>query len=68
MIAKLIVYDTDRKKALARMDRALRELVIDGIKTNIESQRYIINHPVFQNGVFGTSWYADIEKEIENGR
>jgi len=74
MIAKLIVYDTDRKKALAKMDRALRELVIDGIKTNIERQRYIINHPVFHNGVFGTSWYCeaiqytDIEKEAENGR
>ncbi|MCL2185742.1 MAG: acetyl-CoA carboxylase biotin carboxylase subunit [Treponema sp.] len=68
MVAKLIVYDTDRKKALAKMDRALRELVIEGIKTNIERQKFIINHPVFHNGVFGTSWYADIEKEIENGR
>jgi len=68
MIAKLIVYDTDRKSALAKMDRALRELIVDGIKTNIERQRYIINHSVFHSGVFGTSWYADIEKEVENGR
>ena len=68
MVAKLIVYGTDRKHALARMDRALRELVIDGIKTNIERQRCIINHPVFHCGVFGTSWYQDIEKEIEYGR
>jgi len=68
MVAKLIVYDADRKRALARMDRALRELVIDGIKTNIDRQRCIINHPVFHYGVFGTSWYADIEKEVEDGR
>lgn len=68
MIAKLIVYGTDRKHALARMDRALRELVVEGIKTNIERQRWIINHPVFYNGVFGTSWYGDIEKEVEHGR
>ncbi|MCL2805660.1 MAG: acetyl-CoA carboxylase biotin carboxylase subunit [Treponema sp.] len=68
MIAKLIVYDVDRKHALAKMDRALRELVVEGIKTNIERQRWIINHPVFYNGVFGTSWYANIEKEVENGR
>jgi acetyl-CoA carboxylase biotin carboxylase subunit len=68
MVAKLIVYDTDRNHALARMDRALRELVVDGIKTNIERQRCIINHPVFHYGVFGTSWYADIEKEVEYGR
>jgi len=68
MVAKLIVYDTDRKKALAKMDRALRELVIEGIKTNIERQRWIINHPVFHYGVFGTSWYGNIEKEVEHGR
>ena len=64
MIAKLIVYDTDRKQALAKMDRALRELIIEGINTNIERQRLIINHPVFMYGVFGTSWYADIAKEV----
>ena len=66
MVAKLIVYDFDRKHALAKMDRALRELVVDGIKTNIERQRCIINHPVFQNGVFGTSWYSDFEKEVKD--
>jgi len=66
MVAKLIVYDIDRKHALSKMDRALRELVIDGIKTNIESQRRIINHPVFINGVFGTSWYSDFEKEVKD--
>ena len=68
MIAKLIVHGTDRKHALARMNRALRELVIEGIKTNVERQKWIINHPVFQSGNFGTSWYAEIEKEVENGR
>ncbi|MCL2175669.1 MAG: ATP-grasp domain-containing protein [Treponema sp.] len=66
MVAKLIVYDTDRKHALAKMDRALRELIIEGIKTNIERQKLIINHSVFHNGIFGTSWYSDIEKEVEN--
>jgi len=66
MVAKLIVYDADRKRALAKMDRALRELIIEGIKTNIERQKLIINHPVFQSGVFGTSWYSEIEKEVEN--
>ena len=68
MIAKLIVYGTDRKHALARMDRALRELVVEGIKTNIERQRWIINHPVFMSGDFATSWYGEIEKEVEHGR
>jgi len=66
MVAKLIVYDTDRKRALAKMDRALRELAVEGITTNIERQRCIINHPVFHYGVFGTSWYSDFEKDVKN--
>jgi len=68
MAAKLIVHGTDRRHALARMDRALRELTIEGIKTNIERQRCIINHPVFLYGVFGTSWYESLEKEVKNVR
>ena len=68
MVAKLIVHARDRKSALARMDRALQELIIEGIKTNIEQQRWIINHPVFYCGVFGTSWYAGIKKETIHGR
>jgi acetyl-CoA carboxylase biotin carboxylase subunit len=66
MVAKLIVHGTDRNHALARMDRSLRELVIEGIATNKERQRWIINHPVFHYGVFGTSWYENIEKEVEH--
>jgi acetyl-CoA carboxylase biotin carboxylase subunit len=63
MTAKLIVHGADRDNALARMDRALSELVIEGIQTNAERQRWIINHPVFRCGVFGTSWYAGMERE-----
>jgi acetyl-CoA carboxylase biotin carboxylase subunit len=67
MVAKLITYDTSssgaRERALARMNRALDELVIEGIKTNIEEQRLIINHPVFRAGKFGTSF---IENYIDN--
>ena len=68
MVAKLIVHGTDRQHALLRMDRALRELVIEGIKTNVERQRWIINNSVFQSGDIGTSYYGAIEKEVENGR
>jgi len=67
MVAKLIVHGTDRRHALAKMDRALRELVVDGVKTNIERQRRMINHPVFVRGIFGTSFYGEVEKEIEHG-
>ena len=68
MVAKLIVHGVDRPHALARMDRALHELRIDGIKTNALQQRWIVNHPTFRSGKFGTSFYAEIEKEVESVR
>ena len=38
MIAKLIVYDKNRKLALRKLRNALVELVLEGVKTNIDSQ------------------------------
>jgi acetyl-CoA carboxylase biotin carboxylase subunit len=55
MVAKLIVHCDSRAAALRRMDRALGELVIGGIKTNIAEQRAIINNDVFQSGLFSTN-------------
>jgi acetyl-CoA carboxylase biotin carboxylase subunit len=57
MLAKLIVHAENRPSALARMDRALAELVIEGIKTNQQSQRQIVAHPLFRSGNFDTSFY-----------
>ena len=57
MIAKLIVHDSSRTQALARMDRCLAELEIEGVTTNAAEQRRIIGHPVFQSGVFDTGFY-----------
>ncbi len=68
MVGKLIVHGPTRERALARMDRALGELSIEGIKTNAQQQRWIINHPKFRSGDFGTAYYAEIEKEVEHVR
>lgn len=38
MLAKVIAYGENREEALARMKRALSELIIDGIQTNVEYQ------------------------------
>ncbi|MDL2229667.1 acetyl-CoA carboxylase biotin carboxylase subunit [Treponema sp. OttesenSCG-928-L16] len=65
MVAKLIVHAPDRAQALARMDRALFELSIEGIKTNKTQQQFIIRHPKFRSGDFGTSYYSEIAKEAE---
>jgi acetyl-CoA carboxylase biotin carboxylase subunit len=65
MVGKLIVHGRDRPHALARMNRALEELRIEGITTNINRQKKILNHPGFRSGTFGTSFYEKIQEEIE---
>ncbi|MEM9102468.1 MAG: acetyl-CoA carboxylase biotin carboxylase subunit [Pseudomonadota bacterium] len=50
MIGKLITYGETREVAIARMQMALEEIVIDGIKTNIPLQRRIIDDSNFQKG------------------
>ncbi|MDR2150353.1 MAG: acetyl-CoA carboxylase biotin carboxylase subunit [Spirochaetaceae bacterium] len=65
MIGKLIVHGNNREMVLARMERALRELVIEGIKTNIETLRRIIAQRTFRSGFFGTAYYETKAKEID---
>jgi acetyl-CoA carboxylase biotin carboxylase subunit len=65
MVAKLIVHAPSRERALDKMARALHELQIEGIKTNISRQTWIIKHEKFRSGNFDTSYYAEIEKEVE---
>ena len=50
MIGKLITYGEDRHAAMARMRIALSEMVIDGIKTNIELQQRILSDRGFEEG------------------
>jgi acetyl-CoA carboxylase, biotin carboxylase subunit len=59
LVAKLIVAGKDRADAIARMGRALGELVIGGIATNLEMQRRIVAHPVFRKGAYGTGFIAE---------
>ncbi len=50
MIGKLITHSADRACALRKMDGALREMAIDGIKTNIPLQQELVNDEVIQRG------------------
>ncbi len=63
LVAKLIVTGRNRAEGLRRMERALGELQIEGIATNIDSQKKIISHPVFRKGEYGTGFLGDILKE-----
>ena len=47
MIAKLIVWDSDRDSALQRLQNALRDYRIHGVKTNIDFLHRLSSHPAF---------------------
>jgi acetyl-CoA carboxylase biotin carboxylase subunit len=51
---KLLTYGRTRAEAIVRMRRALRETVIDGIRTNIPLHLAIMDDPDFQAGRLST--------------
>lgn len=50
MIGKIITYGQDRKQAIARMDIALSEMIVEGISTNIPLHRELLHDPGFLKG------------------
>ncbi len=50
LIGKIITYGSDRASALSRMANALDEMLIDGIKTNIDLHANLVRDPAFQEG------------------
>ncbi len=56
LIAKLIVRGHDRNSCIRKMLVALDEFIIEGIQTNIELHRRILNHPDFRSGNFDTKF------------
>lgn len=60
MIAKIITHGDTRNEAISKMKRALEEIVIEGVDTNIDFLFKIIKNPNFIRGNFDTSF---IEKE-----
>ena len=63
MIAKLISYGDCRETAIARMRQALDEMVIDGIKTNIELHQKILKDPGFKSGGMNIHYLEKMLKE-----
>ena len=61
MIGKLIVHADDRDSAIARMEGALTEMVVEGIKTNIPLQRRIMADTAFRKGGAGIDY---LEKKL----
>ncbi|MBS2006275.1 MAG: acetyl-CoA carboxylase biotin carboxylase subunit [Cyanobacteria bacterium SZAS TMP-1] len=61
LVSKLIVWGADRPEAIARMQRALDEYAITGIKTTIPFHQRVLSHPVFQKGDVSTDF---VEKHM----
>ncbi|MGA9776875.1 MAG: acetyl-CoA carboxylase biotin carboxylase subunit [Limisphaerales bacterium] len=60
MIGKLIATGNDRREAMDRMNRALSEYMITGIKTNVSFQQAIMQDPNFRRGVYSTSFIEQL--------
>ncbi|HRI04174.1 MAG TPA: acetyl-CoA carboxylase biotin carboxylase subunit [Pyrinomonadaceae bacterium] len=64
MIAKLIVHARTRELAIARMQRALDMMVIEGIKTTIPLHKAIMADENFQKGNFSTKFMEEFKYEV----
>jgi acetyl-CoA carboxylase biotin carboxylase subunit len=56
LIAKLIAYGVDRAEAMARMERALSQFVVQGIETSISLHQGIFQDEDFREGKFDTKF------------
>ena len=56
MIGKLIVYGRSRESCMMRMRRALEEMVVSGVKTNIPLHQALLSDPDVINGDYTIKW------------
>ena len=56
LIGKLIVHGRDRPEALARLQRALGELIVDGIDTTVPLFTALLQEPDIQAGNYSIHW------------
>ncbi len=56
LVGKLMVFTGAREEAIRKMKAYLCELLIDGIKTNIEEELEIISDPRFESGDYDTGF------------
>lgn len=63
LIAKLIVTGTTREATLARLRRALGELIVDGVDTTLPLFDALLNEPDIQSGNYDIHW---LEKWLES--
>ncbi len=56
LVAKLVVHGATRREAIARLQRALKEMVVSGIRTTLPLHQQIVADPEFQAGDYTIHW------------
>ncbi len=56
MIAKLICRAKTREECITKMERALDEFIIEGVKTTVPFHQWLLKQEDFRNGNFDTGW------------
>jgi len=66
MVAKLITFGKDRNEAIVKMNRALSEFAVGGVKTNINFQLSILETKEFLEGDYDTSFLEEkmVKKDV----
>ncbi|MGI3168474.1 acetyl-CoA carboxylase biotin carboxylase subunit [Pseudooceanicola sp. C21-150M6] len=65
LIAKLIVHGRDRPEALARLHRALGELIVDGVENTVPLFDALLHEPDIHTGNYNIHW---LEHWLEQGK
>jgi len=63
MISKLITVAQTREEAITKMERALDEYIIEGIKTTIPFHQRLMKDEAFRKGDFTTKFMNDFEMD-----
>ncbi len=68
LIGKLIVHGRDRPEALARLHRALGELIVDGVDTTVPLFHALLQEPDIQSGNYNIHWLEHwLETNLADG-
>ena len=65
MIAKLITVAQTREEAITKMERALEEYYVEGVKTTIPFHRQLMKNKDFREGNFNTGFMDTFELKPE---
>ena len=61
LLGKLITHGSDRAEAIARMERALEETIIEGVSTSIPFHQAILKDPSFRSGDLHIDFLSDFK-------